>query len=118
RPVLCNSGVPAWCFGTNATISSMLRSLPVALCVTTLAVAQKPFNVVEASIAQMRTAMEQHRVTSRELVTQYLTRIAFYEDKLHAAITVNRNAVREAEERDRDRAEGRIRGPLHGIPIA
>lgn len=80
--------------------------------------AQTRFNVVEASIADMRTAMEQRRVTSRELVTQYLARIAFYDDKLHATITVNHNALQEADERDRERAQGRIRGPLHGIPIA
>ena len=49
---------------------------------------------------------------------QYLTRIATYEDKLHAAITVNPNALEEADERDRERAQGRVRGPLHGIPIA
>jgi amidase len=33
-------------------------------------------------------------------------------------MTVNPNALREAEERDRERAQGRLRGPLHGIPIA
>ena len=33
-------------------------------------------------------------------------------------ITVNPKAIEEAEERDRERAQGRIRGPLHGIPIA
>jgi len=90
----------------------------VSLAAANLALAQRPFTVVEATISDMRTAMEQGRVTSRELVTQYLTRIAFYEDKLHAAITVNRNALDEAAERDRERAQGRIRGPLHGIPIA
>ncbi len=79
---------------------------------------QPPFSVVEASISEMRTALEQGRVTSRELVTQYLTRIAMYEDKLHAAITVNRNALQEADALDRERAQGRVRGPLHGIPIA
>jgi amidase len=79
--------------------------------------AQK-FNVVEATIPEMRTAMEQGRVTSRELVTQYLVRIAMYEDVLHAAVTVNPNALKEADERDRERAQGRVRGPLHGIPIA
>jgi amidase len=78
----------------------------------------QPFNVVEAGIPAMRTAMEQGRLTSRELVTQYLVRIALYEDKLHAAITVNRLALYEADERDRERAQGRLRGPLHGIPIA
>src|SRR5579863_7197868 len=79
--------------------------------------AQKQFTVVEASIPEMQAALREGRVTSRELVTQYLTRIAFYEDKLHAALAVNRNALQEAAERDRERASGTVRGPLHGIPI-
>ena len=78
----------------------------------------KTFTVVEASIAEMRAAMEQGRVTSHELVRQYLARVAMYEDKLHAAITVNPRALDEADARDRDRAAGRTLGPLHGIPIA
>lgn len=80
--------------------------------------APKPFNVVEASISGMQAALRDGRVTSHELVQQYLLRIAVYEDKLHAAITVNPNALREADERDRERAAGKVRGPLHGIPIA
>jgi len=87
----------------------------------TLSAAPKPaarFNVVEASVADMQAALKDGRVTSHELVQQYLIRIATYEDKLHAAITVNPNALKEADERDRERAAGKIRGPLHGIPIA
>jgi amidase len=80
--------------------------------------AGKPFTVVEATIGDMRTAMEQGRVTSRQLVQQYLMRIATYEDRLHAAITVNPDAIKIADERDRERAQGKVRGPLHGIPIA
>ena len=95
-----------------------MHRLLVVFAAVNFAFAQKSFNVVEASIADMRTAMEQHRITSRELVTQYLTRIAMYEDKLHAALTVNPRALQEADERDRERAQGRIRGPLQGIPIA
>src|SRR5262245_6228105 len=76
------------------------------------------FTVVEASIDEMRLAMEQGRTTSRDIVTQSLVRIATYEDRLHAAITINPRALAEADERDRERREGRIRGPLHGIPIA
>ena len=68
------------------------------------------FSVVEASISDMRAALEQGRITSRELVTQYLTRIAMYEDKLHAALTVNPNALQEADALDRERAQGRMRG--------
>jgi amidase len=80
--------------------------------------ARRPFSVVEATIPEMRAAIEQKRVTSRDLVVQYLTRIALYENKLHAVITVNPHALEEAEERDREFAQGRIRGPLHGIPVA
>jgi amidase len=81
-----------------------------------------PFSVVEASVADMRKALDEGRVTSRELVTQYLIRIATYEDKLHAAITVNPKALEEADARDRERvaakAAGKTLSPMHGIPIA
>ncbi len=79
---------------------------------------KRPFPVVEATIPEMRAAMEQKRITSRELVIAYLTRIALYEDKLHCIITVNPHVLEEADERDHERAQGRVRGPLHGIPIA
>src|SRR4030095_16751533 len=78
---------------------------------------QAPFTVVETSIDDMRKALEQKRTTSHEIVQQYLTRIAKYEHRLNAIITVNPNALAEADAMDRERAQGRIRGPLHGIPL-
>jgi amidase len=77
-----------------------------------------PFTAVEASITDLRSAMEQGRTTSREIVQQSLERIAVYEERLNATIAVNPHALAEADERDRERRQGRIRGPLHGIPIA
>ena len=79
---------------------------------------KRPLSVVEAGIPEMRKAMEQGRATSRDLVTQSLVRIALYENTIHAVITVNPRALEEADERDRERSQGKIRGPLHGIPIA
>ena len=79
---------------------------------------RQAFTVVETTIPEMRSALEQGRTTSRQIVQQYLTRIAIYEDRLHAAMTVNPKALDIADERDRERAAGTIRGPLHGIPIA
>jgi amidase len=88
-------------------------------CLAAQTSAQKrSFSVVEATIAEMQRALRQRRTTSVEIVTQYLTRIATYEDKLHAALTINPDALKEAAQRDRERAAGRLRGPLHGIPIA
>lgn len=77
-----------------------------------------PFSVVEATIPAMQKAMAEGRLTSRELVTLSLLRIAVYEDRLNATITVNPRALEQADALDRDRAAGRVRGPLHGIPIA
>src|SRR4030095_828665 len=76
------------------------------------------FSVVEATIPEMQRAMQEKRVTSRELVRQSLARIEQYESTLNAVITINPRALQEADERDRERAAGRVRGPLHGIPIA
>lgn len=80
--------------------------------------AQSRFTIVEATIPEMQQALRDRRVTSRELVLQSLVRIATYEDRLNAIITVNPRALAEAEERDRERAAGNVRGPLHGIPVA
>ena len=85
---------------------------------TLVAQPKRPFPVVEATITEMREALDQGRTTSRELVTQYLVRVALYENKLHAVITVNPHVLDEADQRDRERAQGKPRGPLHGIPIA
>jgi amidase len=76
------------------------------------------FNVVETGIPELQKALASGRVTSRQLVVEYLTRIALYEDQLKAIITVNPRVLEEADALDRERAQGRVRGPLHGIPIA
>ena len=101
----------------------MLRHIGVTLilvvALTLIPHTQRPsFTVVEATIADLRRALEQHRTTSVQIVTQYLTRIATHEPRLHATLAVNPAALEEAAQRDRERAAGRIRGPLHGIPVA
>lgn len=77
-----------------------------------------PFSVVEATIPDMQKAMQDGRITSRQLVEQYLQRIALYNDKINALITVNPHALEDADRLDQERRSGKLRGPLHGIPIA
>ena len=98
----------------------MKRLLFLLLLIPALAVAQdkKAFTVVEASIADLQKALAQKRVTSRKLVELYLQRIATYDAQLHAVMNVNPKALEEADRLDRERAQGKVRGPLHGIPIA
>ncbi len=79
---------------------------------------QAPFSVVEATIPDMQRAMQEGRITSRQIVEQYLVRIALYNDKLNAVVTVNPKALQDADRLDQERQAGKVRGPLHGIPIA
>ena len=74
--------------------------------------------MVETSITELQAALTAKRVTSRQLVEQYLVRIATYDQKLRATITVNPRALAEADALDRERAQGKVRGPMHGIPVA
>ena len=77
-----------------------------------------PFSVVEATIPDLQKAMQEGRVTSRQITEQYLVRIALYNSTLNAVVTVNPKALQEADRLDQERKSGKVRGPLHGIPIA
>ncbi|ABM09834.1 amidase [Paenarthrobacter aurescens] len=77
------------------------------------------FDVVEASIAQLRAALESGEVTSEELTQAYLDRIDAYDRngiKLNAMVVMNPDALADARASDERRAKGAVRGPLDGIP--
>jgi amidase len=78
------------------------------------------FDVVEKTIFDLKNEMGSSRVTSRQLVEQYLARIAAYDrdgPRINAFITLNPHALDTAAELDAERRAGHVRGPLHGIPI-
>ncbi|WP_209324019.1 amidase [Brevibacterium renqingii] len=79
------------------------------------------FDAVEASIAQLRTALEDGSTTSVELVEAYQDRISAFDGpdtqtKLNSVIVENPQALAEAAASDERRAAGRTLGPLDGIP--
>jgi amidase len=79
----------------------------------------KAFHLVEASIAELREALEQGLVTSVELVGACLRRIAFYDRhgiKLNAVPVLDPSMFEAAAASDKRRREGRLLGPLDGIP--
>jgi amidase len=82
--------------------------------------AARDFDVMEKTIAELQAAMDAGTVTSRELVTAFLARIRAYDHdgpRLNAMLALNAQALDTADALDRDRRAGRVRGPLHGIPI-
>ena len=80
----------------------------------------EPFEVWEASIPELQAALASGRATSVDLVDAYLARIAAYDragPTLNAIIRLHPGAREQARRLDAERASGRVRGPLHGIPI-
>lgn len=101
----------------------MMAAMVAGLMAGTVAdgrVSEPGFDVVEASIADLSAALGSGKVSSRELVEAYLARIAAYDragPALGAIVTLNRAALDQADQLDRERKAGSLRGPLHGIPV-
>ena len=80
----------------------------------------KSMNLVEADAATLQAAMQAGKATSLALVRAYLARIRAIDKsgpRINSIIELNPDAISIARERDRERQAGRVRGPLHGIPV-
>jgi len=74
-------------------------------------------SIAFASVKAQARWMTTGQVTSRELTEIYLERIERYGDLLQCYVTVTPDVARaQADQADRERASGQVRGPLHGIP--
>ena len=115
-----------------------MRRLPLALCLTLLAACQQAtppssatptaattaatpaFAFEEATIAELQQKMQSGALTSHALVQAYLDRIKAVDSAgpaLNAVIELNPDALKDADTLDAERKAGKIRGPLHGIPV-
>ena len=78
-----------------------------------------PFDVHEATIAQIHSAMKAGRLTCRGLVEQYLRRIDTFDKNgpaLNAIVVTNPDALKQADALDQRLKQGGMAGPLHCIP--
>ena len=78
------------------------------------------FDVEERSVAEWQAALAKGELTSRQLVERYLQRIESLDTKgpmLRAVLEWNPDALDIATALDAERKAGRLRGPLHGIPV-
>jgi amidase len=99
-----------------ATVSAVLISPTAAVS------KDRPFplDLETATIAQLQQAQGDRKVTSVQLVHAYLDRIEAHNTRgpsVHAVRVINPRAEEEAGQADAERAKGRVRGPLHGIPV-
>jgi aspartyl-tRNA(Asn)/glutamyl-tRNA(Gln) amidotransferase subunit A len=72
-----------------------------------------------SSLTELSREFARGALSSREIVTAYLSRIAALDERAHAFVDVYRDsALGAAREADRERKAGTLRGALHGLPIA
>jgi amidase len=95
---------PAWPLSEPLTKGVGLSNLPSE-------------ELVEVSIAELLRRLEHRETTSVALVRAYTARIAALNGTLHAVLEINREAEGIAATLDAERAAGKLRGPLHGIPL-
>lgn len=91
----------------------------VLLCLL-LSTARAAFPLAEATITDLQEQMQAGRVTSVQLTTAYLQRVAEIDragPTLNSVIELNPEALAIAERLDAERAKGQVRGALHGIPV-
>lgn len=84
------------------------------------ATATASFDFEEATIADLQKRIQSGELSSRALTEAYLERIAALDRKgpnLRAVLELNPDALSIAEELDQERQGGKVRGPLHGIPV-
>lgn len=77
-----------------------------------------PFpELVEVTISELQAKMRAGQMTSRRLVEMYFERIKLIDGKLRSVIELNPDALSIADQLDKERKRGKLRSPLHGIPI-
>jgi amidase len=92
----------------------------LAAVVTPAAQPAAAFRVEEATIVEIRAALEAGQLTCRGLVEQYLRRIEAYDKNgpaLNAIVLINPDALAEADDLDRRAKQGKLAGPLHCVPM-
>ena len=71
----------------------------------------------ETTVAELSAMMSKGQLTSESLTNFYLARIHSIDPKINSMIEINPDALSIARERDRERRNRMVKGPLHGIPV-
>jgi len=95
------------------------RGFTFSLAGALAARAQANDDLAALTLTEAAARIRARTVTPTQLTQACLTRVVTYNPKLNAFITVVREqALAQARELDAEQRSGRLRGPLHGIPIA
>jgi aspartyl-tRNA(Asn)/glutamyl-tRNA(Gln) amidotransferase subunit A len=108
---------------TRREFSAMLTAAVAAQAVTSVGAAAaaeaSPDELAALSLIDIAARIRSGSVTSTQVTQACLARITTYDPKLDAFITVmTANALAQARQLDAEQKAGKLRGPLHGVPVA
>ena len=104
----------------SGTLAALGRATPVPTARWVERAAAPPFELEEATLADLQAGMTAGKYSARSLVTAYLERIGQLDRQgpaLHAVLETNPEALAQAAALDAERKAKGVRGPLHGIPV-
>jgi amidase len=106
--------------GVSAAVLPALASARELAPQANLAVGVRPFELDEATVADLQVALASGKFTARSLTEKYLARIEEIDRSrpgVNSVIEINPEALAIAEALDGERKSKGARGPLHGIPV-
>ena len=119
-PINADSSRPRRRDFLTAVVASGLASTGGITASTRRRADEIPFDIAEATIADLQDGMTSGKYTARSLAEKYLARIEAVDrtgPALRSVIELNPDALALADSLDKERKEKGPRGPLHGIPL-
>ena len=101
-------------------ILSLLAIFAISSCSQDSTADNGSFQIMETTIADVHAAYQSGQLTAHQLVQGYLDRIEAFDQRgpaINCIITLNPNALEEADRLDEQYRTSGLGGPLHGIPV-
>ncbi|TDF37625.1 amidase [Alteromonadaceae bacterium M269] len=99
-------------------VKALVVASVLSACSATSTTATSPtLNVQDLTAASIAEGVSKGSLSSEAVVAAYLARIDALDHKTQSIIALNPNALQEARQLDAEARQGKLRGPLHGVPV-
>lgn len=98
-----------------ATVTSLATMVGKSITATPKFDSKTDLN--EITISELQAQMQNGKISAKEITSKYLERIKEIDLKINSIIELNPDAWQIAESLDQERKSGKVRSPMHGIPV-
>jgi amidase len=73
--------------------------------------------LLDTTVFELQAKLKSGETSSKKLVEMYFERITEIDSKIKSVVEINPDALATAEKLDKERKKGKLRSPMHGIPV-